>query len=73
MKYTKEINYRTLFQRHYFIIEEKPHLIGHHWGREAPWYCKLYMPQYRGNTRAKKWEWVGRGAGGRGGYRGLSG
>jgi hypothetical protein len=21
------------------------------------------MPQYRGNTRAKKWEWVGRGAG----------
>jgi hypothetical protein len=19
------------------------------------------MPQYRGNTRAKKWEWVGRG------------
>ena len=28
-------------------------------GREEPWYCKLYMPQYR----AKKWEWVGRGAG----------
>jgi hypothetical protein len=21
------------------------------------------MPQYRGNTRAKKWEWVIRGAG----------
>jgi hypothetical protein len=30
-------------------------------GREAPWSCKLYMPQYRGNTRAKKWEWMGRG------------
>jgi hypothetical protein len=29
-------------------------------GKEAPWYCKLYVPQYRGNTRAKKWEWVGR-------------
>jgi hypothetical protein len=22
------------------------------------------MPQYRGNTRAKKWKWVGREAGG---------
>ena len=30
-------------------------------GREAPWSCKLYMPQ--GNARAKKWEWVDRGAG----------
>ena len=28
-------------------------------GREAPRSCKLYMPQYR----AKKWEWVGGGAG----------
>jgi hypothetical protein len=25
--------------------------------------CKLYMSQ--GNARAKKWEWVGRGVGGR--------
>jgi hypothetical protein len=25
------------------------------------------MPQYRGNTRAKKWEWMGRGAGRRNG------
>jgi hypothetical protein len=32
-------------------------------GREAPRTCKLYMPQYRGNTRAKKLEWAGRGAG----------
>jgi hypothetical protein len=24
------------------------------------------MPQYRGNTRAKKWEWMGRGVGVRG-------
>jgi hypothetical protein len=31
-------------------------------GREAPWSCKLYMPQYGGNARAKKWE-VGRGVG----------
>jgi hypothetical protein len=23
------------------------------------------MPQYRGNARAKKWEWVGRGVEGR--------
>jgi hypothetical protein len=30
-------------------------------GRQAPWSCKLYIPQYRGNTRAKKWECVGRG------------
>jgi hypothetical protein len=32
-------------------------------GREAPWHCKLYMPPVQENTRAKKWEWVGRGAG----------
>ena len=23
-------------------------LVGHHWGREAHWSCKLYIPQYRG-------------------------
>jgi len=45
-------------------------LVGHHWEeRPFAWFCKLYMPQYRGNTRVKKWEWVGKGAG----YRGLSG
>jgi hypothetical protein len=26
------------------------------------------MPQYRGNARAKKWEWVGRGVGGYGDF-----
>jgi hypothetical protein len=40
-------------------------------GREAPWSYKLYAP-VQGNARAKKREWVGRGAGG-GGYRELSG
>jgi hypothetical protein len=29
--------------------------------RDAHWSCKLYMPQYRGTARAKKWEWVGKG------------
>ena len=33
-------------------------------GREAPCSCKLYIPQSRGNTRAKKWEWVGQGEAG---------
>jgi hypothetical protein len=37
-------------------------LIGHHW-RRGPWSCKDYMPQYSGNARARKWEWVGWGAG----------
>ena len=32
--------------------------------RKTPWSCKLYMPQYRGNTRVKKWEEVGQVAGG---------
>jgi hypothetical protein len=31
--------------------------------REAHWTGKLYMP-VQGKTRAKKWEWVGRGVGG---------
>ena len=34
-------------------------------GREAPWYCKLYMPQYRGMPGPRSgsgWvgEWVGK-------------
>jgi hypothetical protein len=32
------------------------------WGQH--WTCKLYAP-VQGNTRAKKWEWVGRGVVGR--------
>jgi hypothetical protein len=31
--------------------------------REAPWSRKLYMPQYRGNNKDKRWEWVERGGG----------
>lgn len=31
-------------------------------GREAPWSSILYMYQYRGKSRAKKWERMGRGA-----------
>jgi hypothetical protein len=40
-------------------------------GREDPWSYKLYMPQYRGITKAKKWKWVSWGAVQV--YRGLSG
>jgi hypothetical protein len=41
-------------------------------GREAPWYCKLYMPQYRGMPGPRSGSgWVG-GQGGAG-YRELSG
>ena len=32
--------------------------------RKAHWTDKLYMPQYRGTSGPKKWEWVGRGVGG---------
>ena len=37
-------------------------------GREFPWYCKLYMPQYRGMPGPRSecgWvgEWVGEGMG----------
>jgi hypothetical protein len=46
-------------------------------GREAPWYCKLYRGSgtlpVQGNARAKKWEWVGRGAGPREGIGNFSG
>jgi hypothetical protein len=37
-------------------------LVGHHWG-EVPWYCKLYMPQYRGMPGPRSGNGVGRGAG----------
>jgi hypothetical protein len=40
-------------------------------GREAPWSCKLYMPQYRGMPGPRSGSgWVGEQ--GRGGYRELS-
>jgi hypothetical protein len=40
--------------------------------KEVPWYCKLYMLQYRGmpGPRSRGW-WVGEQGGG--GYRELSG
>jgi hypothetical protein len=38
----------------------KDGLVGHHW-KEMP--TTLYAP-VQGNTRAKKWEWVGSGLGG---------
>jgi hypothetical protein len=35
-------------------------------GREAPWYCKLYMPQYRGTPGPRSRSgWVGEQGGGR--------
>jgi hypothetical protein len=41
-------------------------------GREAPWACKLYMPQYRGTPGPRSGSgWIGEQ--GREGYRGLSG
>jgi hypothetical protein len=46
-------------------------LVGHHW-EERPLGLANFICPSTGNTRAKKWEYVDRGAG-RGGYRGLSG
>jgi hypothetical protein len=44
-----------------------------HLGRELPWYCKLYMPQYRGMPGPRSGSgWVEEQGGG-GGYRVLSG
>jgi hypothetical protein len=34
-------------------------LLSHHWEERAPGLKTLYAP-VQGNTRAKKWEWVGR-------------
>jgi hypothetical protein len=40
-------------------------------GREAPWYCKLYMPQYRGMPGPKSGSgWVGEWGEGYGGLLG---
>jgi hypothetical protein len=40
----------------------KDGLVGHHWKEMQTLYASV-----RGNARAKKWEWVGRGFGGGGG------
>jgi hypothetical protein len=46
----------------------KDGLVGHHCKERPIGLATLYAP-VQGNTRAKKWEWVGRGVGG--GYGGL--
>ena len=38
-------------------------LVGHHWEERSLGLVNLYA-SVRGNARAKKWEWVGRGVGG---------
>jgi hypothetical protein len=41
-------------------------LVGHHLGREAPRFCKLYVPQYRGMPGPRSGsKWVGEQDGGR--------
>jgi hypothetical protein len=42
-----------------FFIGNTFFLIKRKIGRRGPWSCKDYMPQYRGNARARKREWVG--------------
>ena len=37
-------------------------LVGHHW-EERPLVLQRLNAPVQGNARAKKWEWVGRGAG----------
>jgi hypothetical protein len=37
-------------------------LVGHHW-KERPLDLANFLCPVQGNARAKKWEWVGRGAG----------
>ena len=37
-------------------------LVGHHWEERPLGIAKIICP-VQGNARAKKWEWVGRGAG----------
>ena len=39
-------------------------LVGHHW-EERPLGLANFICLSTGNARAKKWEWVGRGEGGR--------
>jgi hypothetical protein len=48
----------------YTIISEDG-LVSHQWEERLVVLQRLYAP-VQGNTRAKKWEWVGRGEGGEG-------
>jgi hypothetical protein len=45
----------------------KDGLVGHHW-KERPIGLANFICPVQGNARAKKWEWVGRGLGGVGGF-----
>jgi hypothetical protein len=38
-------------------------LIGHHWEEKPIGHANFIYASVQGNARAKKWEWVGRGAG----------
>jgi hypothetical protein len=45
---------------HIYVAEDG--LVGHQWEERALVLRRLYAP-VQGNARARKWEWVGRGAG----------
>jgi hypothetical protein len=47
-------------------------LVGHHW-EERPLGLANFLCPSTGETRAKKWEWVGRGAGQGAGLQGTFG
>jgi hypothetical protein len=53
-----------------YVAEEG--LVSNQWEERPLVLQSLYAP-IQGNARARKWEWVGWGAGGGGEYRGLSG
>ena len=46
-----------------YVAEDS--LVGHHWEERPLVLQSLYAPA-QGDAMAKKWEWVGRGAGGEG-------
>jgi hypothetical protein len=43
-----------------YVVEDG--LVGHHW-EESPLGLANFICPVQGNARAKKWKWVGRGAG----------
>jgi hypothetical protein len=66
----------TLYVQHYELTSNpelltlaayvsKDGLVGHHWKEMPIGQANFYLPQYRGTPGPKKWEWVGRGVGGR--------
>ena len=38
-------------------------LVSHHYWKRGPYVLQTLYDPVQGNARAKKWEWVGRGAG----------